>query len=72
VVKVLEKRAYRLELLKALAIHSVFHMSQLRKYKDIKKFSERLKKEVNMNYTKKNKKMQIVEVREKRVKKEIM
>jgi hypothetical protein len=33
-VKVLDKRAYKLELPKALVMHPVFHTSQLRKYKD--------------------------------------
>jgi hypothetical protein len=34
VVKVLDKEAYKLELPKALAMHPVFHTSQLRKYKN--------------------------------------
>jgi hypothetical protein len=55
VVEVLEKGVYKLELPKALAMHLVFHTIQLRKYKDLQEFSERLK-EIKTDYTKKNKK----------------
>jgi hypothetical protein len=68
-VKVLDKRAYKLELPKALAMHPVFHTSQLRKYKDPQEFEERPVKEERIDYSKINKKKRIVEVKGRRMKK---
>jgi hypothetical protein len=70
VIEVLEKRVYKLELPKAMAMHPVFHIAQLRKYKDPQEFPERPKKQIKTDYTNGNKRKQIVEVKEKRVKKE--
>jgi hypothetical protein len=72
VIEVLEKKVYRLELLKALAIHSVFHTSQLRKYRDSQEFVDRLMKEERTDYLKSNKKKRIVEVKERRMKKRVV
>jgi hypothetical protein len=69
VVEVLEKEAYRLELPKALAMHPVFHTSQLRKYRDPQEFVDRLMKEKRTDYSKFNKKKRIVEVKGRRMKK---
>jgi hypothetical protein len=72
VVEVLEKEAYRLELLKALAMHSVFHTSQLRKYRDSQEFVDRLMKKERTDYSKPNKKKRIVEVKGRRMKKGVV
>jgi hypothetical protein len=72
VVEVLEKEVYRLELPKALAMHSVFHTSQLRKYRDSQEFVDRPTKEERTDYSKSNKKKRIVEVKGRRMKKGIV
>jgi hypothetical protein len=70
VIEMLAKRVYKLELPKVLTMHPVFHTVQLRKYKELQEFPERLKKQIKTDYTNKNKRKQIVEVKERRVKKE--
>jgi hypothetical protein len=71
VVKVLNKGVYKLELPKALAMHPVFHTSQLRKYKNLQEFEKQLVKEERTDYSKINKKKRIVEVKGRRMKKRV-
>jgi hypothetical protein len=71
-VKVLDKGAYKLELPKALAMHPVFHTSQLRKYKDLQEFEDQPVKEERTDYSKSNKKKRIVEIKERRMKKGVV
>jgi hypothetical protein len=72
VVEVLEKEVYRLELPKTLVMHSVFHTSQLRKYRDLQEFVDRPMKKERTDYSKSNKKKRIVEVKRRRMKKRVV
>jgi hypothetical protein len=51
-------------------MHLVFHTLQLRKYRNSQEFKKQLVKEERTDYSKINKKKRIVEVKEKRKKKE--
>ena len=66
--KVIGEGAYKLALPKALALYPVFHASQLRKYFDPEEFPERPKKHLQTDFVKKNKKLELEEVLNHRVK----